>query len=205
MCDQEIVLKVHSAVRWGKTVDEIKAVLNDDVQLKLALNAPDEAPPGNTKNQAIHISSQNGHLDLTKWLVNDIKVDINAQNAKGNTGLHMSVGYDFWDQTDFLLAAGAEKGIKNGEGNESLHGIDGDKKGSQGVGGGYYKFQAAKTKEQLTSALETLESEEKDDLPDKVELAKAKMAKAKTDLVKADAALKEELNNRMKNIMAKCD
>ena len=34
-----------------------------------------------------------------QWLVNDIKVDINAQNAKGNTGLHMSVGYDFWDQT----------------------------------------------------------------------------------------------------------
>ena len=39
----------------------------------------------------------------------------------------------------------------------------------------------------------------------KVELARAKMAKAKTDLVKADAALKEELNNRMKNVMAKCD
>ena len=35
MCDQEIVLKVHSAVRWGKTVDEIKAVLNDDVQYNI--------------------------------------------------------------------------------------------------------------------------------------------------------------------------
>ena len=76
--------------------------------------------------------------------------------------------FHFFQKSDFLLAAGAEKGIKNGEGNESLHGIDGDKKGSQGVGGGYYKFQAAKTKEQLTSALETLESEGKDDLPDKV-------------------------------------
>lgn len=202
--DEETVQKIHSAVRWGKTVDEIKAVLGDDAKLNEALNAPDVS--GNkTENYAIHIAAQNGHLDLTKWLIEVIKVDINAKNAKGNTALHMSVGYDFYDQTDFLIAAGANKEVKNAEGNTAITGIDGDKKGSEGVGGGYYKFQSAKTKEELMAALEKLESEGKDDLPGKVPLAQAKMAKSKSDLVKSDPALKEELNNRMKDIMGKCD
>ena len=202
--DEATVQKIHSAVRWGKSVDEIKAVLNDDAKLNEALNAPDVS--GNkTMNCAIHIACQNGHLDLTKWLIEVMKVDINAQNAKGNTGLHMSVGYDFYDQTDFLISAGADKELKNAEGNTAVTGIDGDKKGSEGVGGGYYKFQSAKTKEQLLAALEKLEREGKDDLPGKVPLAQAKMAKTKSELVKNDPALKEELNNRMKEIMSKCE
>ena len=50
-----------------------------------------------------------------------------------------------------------------------------------------------------------MESEGKDDLPGKVPLAQAKMAKTKSELVKNDPALKEELNNRMKEIMSKCE
>lgn len=205
MADQADVLKVHSAVRWGKTVDEIKAVLGDDAKTKEALTTPDLNPPGKTENQAIHISCQNGHLELTKWLVEEIKVDINAQNAKGNTGLHMSVGYDFYDQTEFLISAGADKTLKNGEDNTAVQGIDGDKKGSLGVGGGMYKFQSAKTKEQLIDALDELDKEGKDELPDRVALAQAKMAKTKSDLVKNDPALKDEVNNRVKGVMSKMD
>ena len=50
MCDQEIVLKVHSAVRWGKTVDEIKAVLNDDAQYDFIFHFVDENDQNRARN-----------------------------------------------------------------------------------------------------------------------------------------------------------
>ena len=51
----------------------------------------------------------------------------NAQNGTGTTALHMSVAYAYDDISKMLLDAGADKQIKNNEGNAAITGIDGDK------------------------------------------------------------------------------
>ena len=60
-----------------------------------------------TGNQALHIAAQNGHLEITKWLKGK-GADVNCQNQKGQTPLHMSIAYDCFEQTKFLLAEGAD-------------------------------------------------------------------------------------------------
>ena len=51
----------------------------------------------------------------------------NSQNFKGNTALHMSVEYNLEDTTRKLLELGADKTIKNYDGNAAETGIDGGK------------------------------------------------------------------------------
>ncbi len=43
-------------------------------------------------NYALHIASQNGHMDLVKFPIAD-KADVKVQNGKGQTPLHMSIEY----------------------------------------------------------------------------------------------------------------
>jgi ankyrin repeat protein len=143
--------KFHSAVRWGKDVKELEALVTED---KTVVSTHDDK----NGNQAIHIAAQNGHMEITKWLVSDKKVDINGQNKKGQTALHMSVAYDMYDQTVFLLANGAKKEIKNGEGNEAITGIDGDKTGINSWDGPMVLLQCAQNAADVKKALDSLEA-----------------------------------------------
>merc|ERR1711879_953186 len=66
-------------------------------------------------------------MHLVKWLLEDQNAEINAQNGKGQTALHMSVAYDFDEQADYLVEKGADKEIANADGHKAWNGIDGDK------------------------------------------------------------------------------
>lgn len=166
--------KFHSAVRWGKTVAELEAMVAED---KSVVDTHDDK----NGNQAIHLAAQNGHLEITKWLVNDKKVDVNGQNKKGQTALHMSVAYDMYDQSVFLLESGAKKDIKNGDGNEAITGIDGDKTGVNAWDGPMVLIQCAQNAADVAKALDSLEASIKADAAafDKAALVQTGMARKK--------------------------
>lgn len=113
------VEKFHSAVRWNKPMEELEVFLKDGDDV---LNGKD----ARNGNQAVHLSAQNGHLHLLKWLV-EAKADINCQNGKGQTPLHMSLAYDFDEQAAYLVEMGADKTVTNKDGHKAWNGIDGDK------------------------------------------------------------------------------
>eukprot|EP00747_Dinoflagellata_sp_TGD_P029698 gnl/TRDRNA2_/TRDRNA2_134099_c0_seq1.p1 gnl/TRDRNA2_/TRDRNA2_134099_c0~~gnl/TRDRNA2_/TRDRNA2_134099_c0_seq1.p1 ORF type:complete len:276 (-),score=72.55 gnl/TRDRNA2_/TRDRNA2_134099_c0_seq1:63-890(-) len=118
--------KIHSAVRWGKSWEEVGKVITDvGCNLEQALAAED---PQNG-NRMLHISAQNGHYELTQQIVVK-KADLSAQNGKGQTPLHMSIEYDFYFQSKYLLDKGANPKATNGDGVEAILGIDGKKTGT---------------------------------------------------------------------------
>jgi len=55
--------------------------------------------------------------------------DIDAVNMKGNTPLHMALGYDYDDCAAFLYSAGADGTVRNIEGHPAKNGLEGDKAG----------------------------------------------------------------------------
>jgi len=118
------VLKMHSAVRWGKPIEELKAAGLTDK------GAADAKDPDNG-NSAIHIAVQNGHSEIADWLVKEIKCDVDAQNGSGNTALHMGAEYDYYLICKMLLEAGANKELKNGEGATAITGLSGTKVGPE--------------------------------------------------------------------------
>ena len=81
---------------------------------------------GKNGNTALHIAAQNGHLDLCKLLVSK-GADVNAQNAGGNTPLHMVTSYDIDDVKAYLEEQGANGGVKNQEGFQAKFGLNGEK------------------------------------------------------------------------------
>merc|ERR1719491_157755 len=75
--DPSQILKFHSAVRWCKPWAEIEGSLGD-ASLAAAVRWQD---PKNG-NTALHIASQNGHLDLVQRLCS-AGAPANVQNGKG--------------------------------------------------------------------------------------------------------------------------
>lgn len=171
---------LHSALRWGKSEEEIEGVVaSAGVDMAVALQAHD---PKNG-NQALHITAQNGHFGLTRYLL-ERRADVNGQNNKGLTPLHMSVEYDFYKQTKLLLEQGADGAVKNDDGNEAISGIDGTKLGAEAWDSPVNMIKSATTNEDLVEVLDLLEKylvEPDETKPiDKSQLVMAGMAKKRT-------------------------
>jgi hypothetical protein len=116
------LLKIHSAIRHGKPVAELKKLgLKDTSTAHMA-----DEENGNT---ALHIAVQNGHYDLVRYLVHDLNTYMDTQNKVGNTPLHMGVEYDYYKINKILVEAGADHGIENGDGHRAIEGISGSKFG----------------------------------------------------------------------------
>lgn len=110
---------IHSAIRWNnKPLEEIEALLVNEE----AVNCVDAS----NGNAPIHIASQNGHLDIVRLLIAK-KANLNAQNMKGNTAIHMAVGYDYYEVSTALIDAGADPEMKNELGFIARTGLEGDK------------------------------------------------------------------------------
>ncbi|CAJ1395530.1 unnamed protein product [Effrenium voratum] len=123
--DDKQVKQVHSAFRWGKAVPEIEQVVKEWGDGSTMADALAALDPVNG-NRALHIAAQNGHMSLTKYILEQ-RADANAQNGNGQTALHMSVEYDMYFQSKMLLDAGADPNIKNASGHAALTGLEGTK------------------------------------------------------------------------------
>lgn len=161
------LLKVHSAVRWGKSVPELEAIVAEcGGSMDKALAACD---PKNG-NTALHIAAQNNHADLTRYILEQ-RADVDAQNGKGQTALHMTAEYDMYFLTKMLLDDfGASREIANADGHAAITGIDGGKTGGDAWDGPLNLLAALTAKEDLDAALAKLE-----EWPDKAGLDKAKL------------------------------
>eukprot|EP01038_Epipyxis_sp_PR26KG_P013454 gene13454-18046_t len=134
---------VHSAIRWNKSMSDIEKLLSHP-------EAPDCVDPVNG-NRPIHIAAQNGHLEIVRLLISK-KVEVNALNSKGNSALHMAIGYDYYDAAKLLLENDANETITNLAGHQARRGIDGDKTIAIAA------LICAKSAEEATSALSMCES-----------------------------------------------
>merc|ERR1719199_1449070 len=118
------ILKVHSAVRWGKPLQELKDV-------GLTTQAVADAQDEKNGNTALHIAVQNGHLEIVSFLVDELNCSVDMQNKVGNTSLHMGVEYDYYKINKILLAAGADQAVENAEGSKAIEGLGGTKVGQE--------------------------------------------------------------------------
>jgi len=109
---------LHSKIRWNK-IEAVESILK-------CRKASDLKDPKNG-NEPIHISAQNGFIDLTKLLLKK-KANVDAQNNKNNTPLHMAMEYDCYWCAVVLLEAGADKAIVNSDGFQAITGLSGTKK-----------------------------------------------------------------------------
>jgi hypothetical protein len=108
---------IHSAVRWNKMAD-VKSLIRNTADANIK--------DTNNGNSPIHIAAQNGHTEVCQFLI-DKKCDLNAKNMKGNTAIHMSVGYDYYEASMSLINGGADQEIPNELGFIAIMGLEGDK------------------------------------------------------------------------------
>jgi hypothetical protein len=170
---QPVIQKFHSAVRWGKSRPDIENLVKE---AGFVMTAAVRAQDTKTGNYALNISAQNGNMDLTQFLLEN-RANVNAQNAKGQTALHMSVEYDFYYQTKLLLDCNADPGLKNNASHEAIKGIDGQKVGSEAWNNPVVVLKASNTKEELDAAFTALEQIQDASLVDKATLVQAGMNK----------------------------
>lgn len=115
----ELTRKLHTSIRWNKNIDEMKEIM------EIEGNAAEQIDPQNG-NRAIHIAAQNGHKDIVQILINK-GCDINVKNMKGNTPLHMAIGYDYYSTAVLLINSGAQLEALNNANIPASKGLEGDK------------------------------------------------------------------------------
>lgn len=109
---------VHSAVRWNKSVQEVELLLTSQE----AVDCVDSS----NGNRPIHIAAQNGHDELVELLLKK-KCEVNAKNMKGNTALHMAIGYDYFNTAKMIIKAGGDLEMTNDLAVPAKFGLEGDK------------------------------------------------------------------------------
>ena len=82
--------------------------------------------PGANGNTALHVAAQNGKLSIAKWLLG-LGVDVNRQNATGQTPLHYAVAYQYGHLVSYLVNAGASETIRNAHGLTCYQGLSPNK------------------------------------------------------------------------------
>jgi len=94
-----------SFVRHNR-IEAMEALVEQDITI---LKEVDD-----NKNTMLHIACQNNHRRMAKLLVNN-KVDIDAQNHKGNTALHYAHEYKFTELQQYLIQKKADTTLTNNE------------------------------------------------------------------------------------------
>mmetsp|Transcript_3085 Transcript_3085/g.10753 ORF Transcript_3085/g.10753 Transcript_3085/m.10753 type:complete len:172 (-) Transcript_3085:814-1329(-) len=105
-------------------------------------------------NSPLHIAAQNGHLALVQMLLKK-GADVNAQNAQGQTAMHMAVSYDLDPVVACLTAAGADGELTNKHGFAAKFGLEGEKDPTS-VNHHLQAFKDATTENELLAVLDVL-------------------------------------------------
>lgn len=114
-----------SWIRHNKVPEIHRALLNSEGRINLT----EKDENGNT---ALHIASQNGHLNICKILLEHCATTedspseaqlINEKNNKGNTALHYSIAYGYRAISDYLIVHGADEYVTNHEGLTCYEGL----------------------------------------------------------------------------------
>lgn len=160
--------QIHSAIRWNKNEPEIMAMLMYHADNSNLLDPK-------TGNSPLHIASQNGHSNLVDMLIT-YRAVVNCQNLKGQTPMHMAVGYDYYNVAVALKAAGADDMLVNHAGHAARHGLDGDKSL------GFIALVQAKTADDVAKGFVLMEAD-----PGKID---------KAEFVKTGLRLKKEIGEK---------
>lgn len=174
--------KLHSKIRWNK-IDEVEDILKRGTSVNIK-------DPKNG-NQPIHISAQNGFVELTELLLKK-GANVDAQNNKDNTALHMAMEYDCYWCAVSLITAGADKSVTNCDGFKAITGINGEQALS-----GFMAFTSAHNSNHLIEALKMILEEKNGDI-------------IKSDLVQAwlkhkkerKECITDETQTKFKEVMA---
>lgn len=73
-----------------------------------------------SENSLVHIATRADHLEMIKYLVNDLKMDVNAVNVWGDTPLHIAVMNGSIATIACLRALGANPSAENKEGKNAF-------------------------------------------------------------------------------------
>jgi hypothetical protein len=125
------VREFHGHVRWNRTRDVAAAL-----HARPYLVAERDPRTGNT---ALHVAAQNDWPELVAVFLRrfgDLPppsashlppawCNVNAQNHKGNTALHMAVEYALLECKGLLLSGGARHDIVNADGHPAIRGVSG--------------------------------------------------------------------------------
>lgn len=126
-------VSIHAEIHEGKPVAELEKIIQDlahrdgDDSDELIFLEEQDAQNG---NRPIHVAAQDGHLEILQWLISK-KCKVDCRNHMGDTPLHMAVTYDRSSVVEALLAANADRTIKNAAGIEAIPSTDGDKLGKE--------------------------------------------------------------------------
>uniref|UniRef100_A0A7S2FJQ1 Uncharacterized protein n=1 Tax=Florenciella parvula TaxID=236787 RepID=A0A7S2FJQ1_9STRA len=179
---------IHSMCRWAK-IDELKDQLNaETIELE---------DPGNG-NRLVHIAAQNGHQEILDLLV-ERKCDVNAQNKKGQTALHMAVEYDYYWIARTLMENGASGQITNADGHKAENGIEGQKKGLNATAA----FTSAQTKKEIDSALDLILKQLEDNPESAADIDKAEIVQAFMKNKKDTTKWTPEIDAKCKLVISK--
>ena len=69
-----------------------------------------------TGRSGLHKAAYWGHIDTVKFLVNNLKLDVNHQDNEGDTALHDAARFGHTEVVQFLVNSGANVNLKNKSG-----------------------------------------------------------------------------------------
>ncbi|XP_056168520.1 uncharacterized protein LOC115690822 [Syzygium oleosum] len=113
------VLRFLGAVGAGNLslLKELASQLNDGRGMARTIaDAKDDKGHG-----ALHFAAMEGKIEVCKYLLEELKLDVDPKDVEGETPLHLAAGSRHIETTKYLIDRGADSAIPNNDGLTVLH------------------------------------------------------------------------------------